>query len=134
VLKASQPENARNGYSFLLTCIFQKYTIYIMDKIIISEYEGFDWDDGNRRKSEIKHNVSSFECEQLFSNKPILLQEDVQHSTSEKRFIALGATNSNRKLFIAFTIRKKMIRVISARPASKREVKIYEQAKKDSNI
>src|SRR5688572_12441634 len=99
-----------------------------MNDIIIKECLGFDWDWANQDKNQKKHNVSKAECEQVFFNAPLLLQEDEKHSQLEPRLYVLGKTNFNRRLFIAFTIREKLIRVISARDMSKREREIYEQA------
>ena len=99
-----------------------------MDDIIIKECIGFDWDWANRDKSQKKHGVSSWECEQVFFNDPLLFHEDIKHSQLERRLYALGKTDSNRRLLIVFTIRNRLIRVISAREMSKREREIYEQA------
>ena len=99
-----------------------------MDKIymeIVSQCEGFDWDDGNINKNWLKHKVSPAECEQIFFNRPLVIQDDTKHSEAEKRFYALGRTDSKRNLFIAFTIRNKRIRVISARDMSRKEGEIY---------
>jgi len=87
---------------------------------------GFDWDSGNIEKTWLKHKVSPVECEQVFFNKA-LFAEDVKHSQREKRYYALGLTNNKRPLFVAFTIRRSLIRVISARDMSKKERKIYEE-------
>ena len=95
-----------------------------MDKIyikILSQCEGFEWDDGNINKNWLKHNVSPAECEQIFFNRPRVTQGDIKHSKAEKRFYALGRTDSKRTLFIAFTVRKKRIRIISARDMSRKE-------------
>ena len=51
---------------------------------------GFDWDDGNRRKSADKHAVSQGEAEQIFFNDPLLVVADTAHSQSEMRLHALG--------------------------------------------
>lgn len=99
-----------------------------MDLLIVTECTGFDWDEGNKNKNATKHSVSWLECEQIFFNKPLLLEEDIHHSHTEQRFYALGKTDENRQLFVAFTIRNNLIRVISARDMSKRERKYYEQA------
>ena len=99
-----------------------------MDKIYIenpSQCEGFQWDDGNINKNWLKHKVSPAECEQLFFNRPLIIQDDIEHSEVEKRFYALGKTDSKRTLFIAFTVRNKLIRVISARDMSRKEREIY---------
>ena len=89
---------------------------------------GFQWDRHNIQKNWEKHNVSPVESEQAFFNKPLIMVKDVQHSQEEERFYALGKTDQGRRLFIAFTIRKKLIRVISSRDMHKKERKIYEKS------
>ncbi len=93
---------------------------------LLLECTGFEWDEGNKDKNWIKHNVTNSECEQIFFNQPLIINLDDKHSNVEIRFYALGHTDLNRKLFIVFTIRNKKIRVISARDLSKKERKIYE--------
>ncbi len=92
---------------------------------ILSQCEGFEWDDGNINKNWLKHNVSPAECEQLFFNRPLVIQDDIKHAEAEKRFYALGRTDSKRPLFIAFTVRNTRIRVISARDMSRKEREVY---------
>jgi uncharacterized DUF497 family protein len=87
----------------------------------------FEWDDGNIDKNWIKHGVSPAECEQMFFNQPLVVADDDIHSGQEDRFYALGRTDANRLLFAVFTIRKNMIRVISARDVSAKERKVYKQ-------
>lgn len=88
---------------------------------------GFDWDENNREKNWEKHQVSAGECEEVFFNLPLLLEEDPSHSQKEPRYYVLGHTIAGRRLFVAFTIREDKIRVISARDMSKKERSIYEQ-------
>ena len=90
---------------------------------------GFQWDDGNARKSADKHGVSQAEAEQVFFNEPILLVDDPRHSRSEPRFHALGVTKAGRRLHVAFTLREEhsKIRVISARDMHRTERARYEQ-------
>jgi len=90
---------------------------------------GFDWDEGNARKSSQKHDVSQTEAEQIFFNEPLLMIADVKHSLSEHRIHALGQTDSGRQLHITFTLRDDdtKIRVISARDMSRKERTYYEQ-------
>jgi len=95
---------------------------------IINEITGFDWDDGNRDKNWLKHQVSNAECEEIFFNIPLLLADDKKHSETETRYYALGKTDSKRLLFIAFTLREEKIRVISARDMSQKEREIYGSA------
>ncbi len=92
---------------------------------ILSGCTGFDWNEGNSKKNWIKHKVTPAECEQIFFNQPLLIKDDVQHSETEKRFFALGQTDKNRSLFIVFTLRIDLIRVISARDMSRKEREAY---------
>ena len=88
---------------------------------------GFDWDQGNERKSHDKHGVSKSEAEQVFFNIPMLVLDDVKHSMSEPRFHALGKTDVGRLLHASFTLRDKKIRVISVRDMHKKERSFYEK-------
>ena len=87
---------------------------------------GFQWDRNNIEKNWLKHKVGPVECEQIFFNKA-LVAEDLKHSQREKRYYVLGLTDDKRLLFVSFTIRRNLIRVISARDMSKKERKIYEE-------
>jgi uncharacterized DUF497 family protein len=97
--------------------------------------KGFDWDQANIKKNEIKHGVATKECEEVFFNSPKLILEDVKHSDSkEKRYTVLGITNGDRKLTLAITIRNEKIRVIMARDGDKREralIEVTKEAKDD---
>ena len=99
-----------------------------------AELNGFEWDQGNARKSETKHDVTRSESEQMFFYQPILVLEDSKHSQAESRYHALGITDSGRELHVTFTLRSTgtLIRVISARDMHKKERTVYEQAKKDA--
>ena len=92
------------------------------------ECTGFQWDEGNAEKKWLRHKVSRVECEEVFFNEPLLVAEDVEHSGVEPRFYALGQTDEGRLLFVVFTVRNELIRVISARDMSRREKKEYERA------
>ncbi len=89
--------------------------------INFDKLEGFEWDQGNLEHIK-KHDVDYKECEEIFYNKPLQINEDKDHSSvTETRFEALGQTSKGRKLFLAFTIRKNKIRVISSRNQNKKE-------------
>jgi uncharacterized protein len=95
----------------------------------LGQIEGFDWDEGNARKSVEKHDVSQGEAEQIFFNDPLLIVEDVGHSVRELRLHALGRTDAGRLLHVTFTLRGggRLIRVISARTMHRKERVRYEQ-------
>jgi uncharacterized protein len=98
--------------------------------IELQQIVGFEWDDGNSRKSADKHDVSQAEAESIFFNDPLIVVEDAKRSAREQRLNALGKTAQNRLLHITFTLRQNgtTIRVISAPDMHRKERKIYEQA------
>lgn len=95
-----------------------------------TQITGFDWDNGNARKSTEKHEVRQSEAEQVFFNQPLLVVSDHKDSQKEPRYHALGITDDRRQLHITFTLRGagSLIRVISARNMHRKERKIYEQS------
>ncbi len=96
---------------------------------MIARCEGFDWDEANVHKNWDKHDVTFSECEHIFFNIPLLLADDLVHGDEKDRFLALGRTELNRRLFLVFIIRNKLIRVISARDMTKNERAAYETHK-----
>ncbi len=97
-----------------------------MESVSLPEFKGFDWDEGNVEKNRESHKVSPQEAEQVFFNRPLIVADDVKHSETERRYFVLGQTDDNRALFVAFTVRGDLIRVISARDMSRRERKVYQ--------
>ena len=97
-----------------------------MEKIF-EQLSGFQWDKGNIDKNLVKHQVENWECEQVFFNRPLIVLDDSKHSVFEKRWAALGKTDKERGLVIIFTMRKKLVRVISARDMNKRERTFYNE-------
>ncbi len=111
------------------------YIMYIqMKEIDFSGVTGFQRDEGNLGKNWEKHGVSAGECEEVFFNEPFFACFDERHSFTENRYFILGETNENRRLFIVFTVRETMIRVISARDMHRNERKEYEKLKKGSEV
>lgn len=96
--------------------------------IDFSHITGFDWDEGNARKNEIKHGVSQAEAEQVFFHEPLLVVNDEGHSQQEPRFHALGVSAEGRRLHVVVTLRADgtRLRVISARDMLRKERRIYE--------
>ena len=92
----------------------------MVETVSMPEFEGFDWSGGNAEKNWERHQVAPSESEQVFFNHPLLIAEDEKHSGREKRWYVLGQTDGGRELFIAFTKRKKLIRVISSRDMSRK--------------
>ncbi len=98
---------------------------------MLEKCTGFHWDAGNSDKNWERHRVSKGECEQIFFNEPFLVVEDEPHSQRESRYFALGRTNASRPLFVVFTIRRDLVRILSARDMSRRERRAYEQAQEE---
>jgi uncharacterized protein len=86
---------------------------------------GFDWDAGNLEKNWLGHRVTPAECEQVFFNRPLIAADDAEHSREEPRYYVLGRTDADRDLFVVFTLRGTLIRVISARDMSRKERKVF---------
>jgi uncharacterized protein len=91
----------------------------------LAQCEGFQWDAGNSAKIWERHTVAPAECEELFFNSPLVVGSDEEHSGVEDRLYALGQTDTGRLLFAVFTLRGRLIRVISARDMSGKERRIY---------
>jgi uncharacterized protein len=88
---------------------------------------GFDWDDANTHKNWERHQVTPEEAEDVFFHEPLVVRSDARHSKQEKRYYVLGQTAAGRRLFIVFMIRRKLIRVISARDMNRNETESYKK-------
>ncbi len=94
---------------------------------------GFDWNEANVAKNWERHRVTPEEAEDVFFHDPFVVRSDPGHSRREKRYWALGKTAQERRLFVAFTIRGTLIRVISVRDMSRRESEEYKRHEKSSS-
>ena len=97
-------------------------------QLVLRGLKGFQWDEANWRKSELKHGVAAAEAEEVLLNEP-LCQVDERNSRDEQRYLVLGVTNDRRHLLVAFTVRRTLVRVNSARPMSRKERVAYEKTK-----
>ena len=104
-----------------------------MGKNPLAECVGFEWDEWNSGKIWERHRITPEEAEEVFFNDPFVLRGDAIHSTSEKRYGVLGQTASGRLLFVAFAVRKKRIRVISARDMNLKESREYWRHEKEDS-
>ena len=93
---------------------------------VLRGVEGFEWDKGNSAKNEVKHGVTDRECEEIFFNKPLVVAGSPKGGR-EIRYVALGRTYGSRLLTVVFTVRTNRIRMISARPMSRNERRVYEK-------
>jgi uncharacterized DUF497 family protein len=86
-----------------------------------------EWDPQKAVLNLRRHCVSFEEAESALTDPLALTANDRDHSSHELRFITFAVSKRQRLLVIAFTKRGDAIRIISARLASKRERKIYEE-------
>lgn len=88
----------------------------------------FEWDTGNRSKSLTKHGIDTLEAESVFKlGAAVPLGIQAFPETDEERLGLVGPSRSGRLLQIAFTLREGKVRVISARPAHRKEKLRYEE-------
>ena len=87
---------------------------------------GFEWDEDKARSNIRKHGVTFEEASTVFADPLAIIFSDEAHSDDELREILIGPSNEGRLLMVSFTERE-AIRIISARQATKRERRDYEQ-------
>jgi uncharacterized DUF497 family protein len=88
----------------------------------------FEWD-ANKAKSYLgKHGISFEEAATVFGDPSSLTIPDPVHSELEDRFITLGSSHRGKLLVVVHTERRDNIRIISARVASRRERRNYEES------
>lgn len=86
----------------------------------------FAWDDAKNRKNIIKHKISFEVALNVFKDKNRVELFDIFHSEIEDRYICIGIINGVAYLItVVYTERRDVIRIISARRATKRERKLY---------
>ena len=86
----------------------------------------FEWDSGNKDKGWKKHRVTNLEAEEVFFD-PHKRIYRAKKEQGEDRFLLIGKTIDGRLLFVVFTMRQNVVRVISARDLNRRERKLYEK-------
>ena len=77
----------------------------------------FEWDAKKAAANIKKHNVSSEEARTIFGDPFARISEDIEHSEYEQRWYVIGQSDRQRVLVVAYTERKKFIRIITERPA-----------------
>lgn len=89
----------------------------------------FTWDEQKAKINQKKHNISFDEAKTVFYDENARLIHDPNHSSEEERFLILGLSNKIRLLLVVHCYREyeDIVRIISARKASKNERKQYEE-------
>lgn len=85
----------------------------------------FEWDSHKAERNILKHGISFADATTAFGDPLSLTRFDPDHSTDEDRFLLLGATQTGRLIVVSHTHRSGIIRLISARLASRRERRTY---------
>jgi uncharacterized DUF497 family protein len=88
----------------------------------------FEWDAAKAKSNLKKHDISFEEAQSVFYDEFALQFYDEENSDNEERFIMLGVSNPSNLLVVCHCERGKgeIIRIISARKATKNERQYYE--------
>lgn len=87
----------------------------------------FEWDENKNEINKVKHNISFEEAKTVFYDEYALVRDDPDHSEDENRFLILGFSSLANMLVVSHCYRTEdeIIRIISARKATKNEAKQY---------
>lgn len=87
----------------------------------------FEWDSRKAEANRRKHGVAFEEASAVFADPLARIFDDPDHSLREQREIIVGRSSKARLLLVAFTERGDRVRIISARPATRRERQFHEE-------
>lgn len=105
-----------------------EFVDWLLIWILETSHFEFEWDKGNLTKSITKHGIFPEEVEAVFrSGKSLPLGVQISPATIEQRLSIVGPSLSGRLLQIAFVMREGRVRIISSRPAHRKERKRYEE-------
>ena len=85
----------------------------------------FQFDPAKATSNVKKHKVSFADAEGVFYD-PLAIHREDPYSKDEERFVAVGLGNASQILVVVYTFREEEIRLVSARRATRREVKEYD--------
>lgn len=89
----------------------------------------FEWDENKNQINQKKHGLSFETAREVFYDENAVLFDDPDHSIGEERFLIIGMIPSSKICIVSHCYRDSgnVIRLISAREATKREKKIYQE-------
>ena len=95
----------------------------------IMETLSFEWDENKNEINNKKHGISFETAREVFYDDNAILFDDPDHSVGEERFLIIGMTRSLKVCIVSHCYRNSdnVIRLISAREATKHERKTYEE-------
>ena len=85
------------------------------------------WDEGKHGSNQAEHEISFHEAATVFIDPLAAMIDDPDHSFDEQRFLIVGESDAGRLLVVSYTERGGKIRIISARQATPRERRNYEE-------
>ena len=87
----------------------------------------FEWDENKNTINKSKHGLSFEEAKEVFEDDNAILFDDPEHFIGEERFLIIGMTVSQKICIVSHCYRDNdnIIRIISARKATKNEKKTY---------
>ena len=96
---------------------------------IIMGYLTFEWDEEKNEKNKKKHGLSFETAREVFYDSEAVLFDDPDHSEDEERFLIIGMVKSSKICIVSHCYRQNdtVIRIISAREATKKERRYYEE-------
>ncbi|HYO78633.1 MAG TPA: BrnT family toxin [Thermoanaerobaculia bacterium] len=90
----------------------------------------FEWDLNKARENVRKHGISFEEAASVFADDDAMIEDDIEHSDEEDRFIIVGMSAHERVLLAVYTIRdKQSVRIINSRHPTRHEKRAYEEHK-----
>ncbi len=89
----------------------------------------FEWDERKNQSNRVEHGVWFEEAESVFSDPHARVFDDPEHSEEEERLLLLGMSSAARPLVVVHCNRQSdlVVRIISARKATRKEVRFYEE-------
>lgn len=86
----------------------------------------FEWDENKNTINKKKHGISFEEAREVFDDIKAILFDDPDHSVGEERFLIIGIIRSQKICIVSHCYRDNdVIRIISAREATKKEKNVY---------
>ena len=87
----------------------------------------FEWDENKNQINKVKHGIDFNEAKTVFYDDNAIMFDDPEHSMEEERFLLLGISEYENLCIVSHCYRGKdnIIRIISARKATKNETKTY---------
>lgn len=87
----------------------------------------FEWDAAKAAANVLKHSVDFDEASTVFADDLAATGRDPDHSIGEARFLTFGLSSKGRLLAVSHTDSGGVVRIISARAATRKEKQIYEE-------